>query len=120
MHPSGLTYEIDTSVEPNISVDTEGLFVSVDGEYRVKNVKVDGKPLDLKQKYRVAGADFILKYKGDGFAMFSEEDVILDQIKLDNQTTIDYLKNTLNGVIPEEYDDPYGQGRIIITGETED
>ena len=120
MHPSGLTYEIDTSVEPNISVDTEGLFVSVDGEYRVKNVKVDGKPLDLKQKYRVAGADFILKYKGDGFAMFSEEDVVLDQIKLDNQTTIDYLKNTLNGVVPEEYDDPYGQGRIIITGETED
>ena len=120
MHPSGLTYEIDASVEPNISVDTEGLFVSVDGEYRVKNVKVDGKPLDLKQKYRVAGADFILKYKGDGFTMFSEEDVVLDQIKLDNQTTIDYLKNTLNGVIPEEYDDPYGQGRIIITGETED
>lgn len=120
MHPSGLTYEIDASVEPNISVDTEGLFVSVDGEYRVKNVKVDGKPLDLKQKYRVAGADFILKYKGDGFAMFSEEDVVLDQIKLDNQTTIDYLKNTLNGVVPEEYDDPYGQGRIIITGETED
>ena len=120
MHPSGLTYEIDASVEPNISVDTEGLFVSVDGEYRVKNVKVDGKPLDLKQKYRVAGADFILKYKGDGFTMFSEEDVVLDQIKLDNQTTIDYLKNTLNGVVPEEYDDPYGQGRIIITGETED
>ena len=120
MHPSGLTYEIDASVEPNISVDTEGLFVSVDGEYRVKNVKVDGKPLDLKQKYRVAGADFILKYKGDGFAMFSEEDVVLDQIKLDNQTTIDYLKNTLNGVVPKEYDDPYGQGRIIITGETED
>ena len=120
MHPSGLTYEIDASVEPNISIDTEGLFVSVDGEYRVKNVKVDGKPLDLKQKYRVAGADFILKYKGDGFAMFSEEDVVLDQIKLDNQTTIDYLKNTLNGVVPEEYDDPYGQGRITITGETED
>ena len=120
MHPSGLTYEIDASVEPNISVDTEGLFVSVDGEYRVKNVKVDGKPLDLKQKYRVAGADFILKYQGDGFTMFSEEDVVLDQIKLDNQTTIDYLKNTLNGVVPEEYDDPYGQGRIIITGETED
>ena len=117
MHPSGMTYQIDVGVKSNVSVDTNGMFQSVDGEYRVKNVMVDGEPLDLKRTYTVAGSDYFLKYQGDGYMMFSPDQVVLDQVKLDNQTLIDYLKEELNGVIPEDYADPYGQGRMEIIGE---
>ena len=116
MHVSGMSYQIDPDVKSSVSVNVEGQFVSVDGPYRVTNVMVGDKPLDVKQKYRIAGVEFFLRNKGDGFTMFSEDDIVLDQIKMDNQTIIDYLKETLNGVVPEDYADPYGQGRITIVG----
>ncbi len=116
MQVAGLTYEIHAEIPSSCSVDTQGMFASVDGEYRVKNVTVEGEPLDLKKKYTVAGNDFIMKKKGNGYTMFGEEDVVLDQIKMDNKALMDYLQNELNGAVPDEYKNPYGQGRIIITG----
>jgi hypothetical protein len=38
-------------------------------------------------------------------------------VKLDNQVLIDYITETLGGVVGEEYADPYGQGRIVIVEE---
>ena len=113
---SGLTYEIHADRTPLISVDDNSMFVSVDGAYRVSNVTVNGEPLDLEKTYRVAGIDFILKDGGSGFRMFRKEDVVLDEIKLDNQVLIDYISKQPNGTIGEEYADPYGQGRIQILG----
>ena len=53
--------------------------------------------------------------KGDGFSMFEGAKVLQDRVKLDNQVLIDYITQTLGGVIGAEYEDPYGQGRIVIT-----
>ena len=36
---------------------------------------------------------------------------------IDNQALINYITQTLNGVVGAEYDDPYGQGRIIAVAE---
>jgi hypothetical protein len=36
---------------------------------------------------------------------------------LDNQVLIDYITGTLGGSVGEEYDNPYGQGRITIVKE---
>ncbi len=38
---------------------------------------------------------------------------VFDSIMLDNQVLINYITDTLGGVVGEEYADPYGQGRIV-------
>ena len=116
LHPSGLTYEIHADIPSSISITSDGLFASVDGEYRVKNVMVGDEPLDLSKTYTVAGLDFFMKYHGSGFGMMGPDEVILDEVKMDNQVFMDYITGKLNGVVGEEYANPYGQGRIKITG----
>ena len=47
-------------------------------------------------------------------SLFAGAKILQNSVKLDNQVLIDYVANTLGGVIGEEYADPYGQGRITI------
>ena len=116
LHVSGLTYEIHADIPSSCTVTTDGMFASVDGEYRVKNVMVGEEPLDLNKTYTVSGMDFFMKYHGSGFGMMGEEEVILDEVKMDNQVVMDYITGELNGVVGDEYADPHGQGRIRIFG----
>ena len=46
---SGLTYTIDTSVKTSVKLDDKGNFISVDGPYRVKDIMVNGGPIDLNR-----------------------------------------------------------------------
>lgn len=116
LHPSGMTFEIHADIPSSCTVGTDGMFGGVSGEYRVKNVMVGGEPLDLKRTYTVAGSNYILKNKGDGFGMFGPENLIADEVMVDNQALINFLQGELNGTVGEEYADPYGSGRIIISG----
>ena len=45
--------------------------------------------------------------------MFKGCKVLQESVKLDNQVLIDYITQTLGGVVGEGYDKPYGQGRIV-------
>ena len=110
---SGLTYEIHTYIESSCTADENGLFTGVDGEYRVKNVKVAGEDLDLTKTYTVASHNYMLKDGGDGFTMFQGCNLLQDEVKLDNQVLIDYITGTLEGVVGEAYANPYGEGRIV-------
>ena len=112
---SGLSYEIDASVESSCRKDEDGMFAGIEGERRVRNVLVNGEPIDPEGSYALAGVDYWLLNKGDGFSMFEGAKVLQDRVKLDNQVLIDYITQTLGGVIGREYEDPYGQGRIVIT-----
>ena len=112
---SGLSYEIDASVESGCRKDEDGMFTGIEGERRVRNVLVNGEPIDPEGSYALAGVDYWLLNKGDGFSMFEGAKVLQDRVKLDNQVLIDYITQTLGGVIGAEYEDPYGQGRIVIT-----
>ena len=38
MQVSGMTYTVDTSIPSSVKKDEKGMVVSIDGEYRVKNV----------------------------------------------------------------------------------
>lgn len=114
---SGLTYEIHTYIESSCTADENGLFTGVAGEYRVKNVKVGGEDLDVNKTYTLACHDYLLKNAGDGFTMFQQDTLLQDSVKLDNQVLIDYITGTLNGVVGEEYANPYGQGRIVAVSE---
>ncbi|MBR4394245.1 MAG: bifunctional metallophosphatase/5'-nucleotidase [Oscillospiraceae bacterium] len=117
MQVSGLSYEIDTAVESTCRKDEDGMFTGVEGERRVRNVLVAGEPIDPEKTYSLAGVDYWFLNRGDGFTMFEGAKVLQDRVKLDNQVLIDYITETLGGVIGEEYEDPYGQGRIVIMEE---
>jgi 2',3'-cyclic-nucleotide 2'-phosphodiesterase (5'-nucleotidase family) len=110
---SGLTYEIHTYVPSSVTLDENGLFVSVDGEYRVKNVMIGGEPLDPAKTYTLACHDYLLKNAGDGYTMFQDNNFLLDSIMIDNQVLINYIVDGLNGVVGADYAEPHGQGRII-------
>ena len=117
---SGMTYEIDMSVASGCKADENGMCAGIDGERRVKNVMVGDEALDPDKIYTLAGIEYTLLNNGDGFTAFDGAELVEDQIMLDNQLLIDYILDTLNGEIGEEYADPYGQGRIkIINDEKE-
>ena len=114
---SGLTYEIHTYIKSSAIGDEKGNFVGVNGEYRVKNVMIGDEPLDVNKTYTVASDSFLLKSGGDGTNCFIHDPVLLDEIKLDFQTVIDYITDTLGGSVGEEYADIWGEGRIVIVPE---
>lgn len=116
---SGMTYEIHTYIDSTCTSDDNSMFTGVAGEYRVKNVKINGEDLDLKKTYTLASTDYILLNNGDGYTMFKDCKVLQNAVKLDNQVLIDYLTGTLGGVVPEKYSDPYGEGRIVAVDKAE-
>ena len=116
-HTSGLTYEIHTYIESTAKQDENGMFAGVEGEYRVKNVKIGGEDLVLDKTYTVASHNYMLKNGGDGFNMFMGCKLLQDEVMIDNQVLINYITGTLGGVVGEEYAQPYGQGRIIAVSE---
>ena len=110
---SGLTYEIHTYLPSTVKLDENNMFVSVDGDYRVKNVMVGGEPLDLTKTYTLACHNYLLKSAGDGYTMFQDNKFLLDSIMIDNQVLINYIVDGLQGVVGADYADPHGQGRIV-------
>ncbi len=111
---SGLSYEVDITIDNPCQEDAEGIMTGISGERRVKNVKVGGEPLDLKRKYKTASISYVLQEHGDGQVVFDGANVLVDRAGVDNQFLIDYIVDKLGGSIGEEYGDPYGQGRITI------
>ena len=110
---SGMTYEIHTYIKSSCTMDDKGVFTGVSGEYRVKNVKIGDEALDLTKTYTLAGHDHTLLNGGGGMSMFNGCKVVKKNVKLDNQVLIDYIVDTLGGVVGEAYANPYGQGRIV-------
>ncbi|MBP3886570.1 MAG: bifunctional metallophosphatase/5'-nucleotidase, partial [Cellulosilyticum sp.] len=120
---SGLEYIIDPAINSSVVVDENGLFVKVDGERRVKEVKVLNKEtgkyeaIDLNKTYTLAAHNYMIKSMGDGFSMFADNALIQDSVMLDNQVLITYIKDNLKGVIGEDYASP--EGRITVLGANE-
>ncbi len=111
---SGMTYEIDWSVPSSVILDSQNSFIAVRGDYRVKNVKVNGEPLVLDKKYTVASHDYMLKSYGDGMTMFKNIKILKDNFMVDSDLLIKYITESLQGIIPEKYADVAGEGRIKI------
>ena len=110
---SWLTYTIDTSVKSSVRLDDKGNFISVDGPYRVKDIMVNGGPIDLNRTYTVASHNYMLKSGGDGMTMFSGCNVIKDDVMVDVDVLSSYIRS-LGGAVTADYADPLGQGRIQI------
>ena len=118
---SGLTFEVDPTIESPCVQDENGLFDHVDDtkERRVRNVLVHGEPLDPEKIYTLASTDYQLLNKGDGYTMYEGAKVLQESVKLDNQVLIDYITKTLGGVVADGYTEPYGTGRIVSVAPAE-
>ena len=120
---SGISYEINLGVNPDISTDDKGNLISIGNNRRVSNVKINGNDIDPSKTYKVAGSCYVLTDKGEGLTTFSRGDTKVipqDNSMKDYEALIEYVKGNefsgglqgLNGVIPASL---YGniQGRII-------
>ena len=107
---SGITYRINEEIESSVKMDENKQFISVDGEYRVSDVKVDGKDLDPEAIYTLAITQYLFT-GGDGYTVFEGANIYSTTALADNEVVMKYIKENLNGVIPENYAEP--QGRVV-------
>lgn len=116
---SGLRYTIDTSVKSSVKTDEKKMFVSVDGERRVKNVQVlkGNKYVDIDPKatYTLASHNYMLEDCGDGINMFKDNTFTRQNVMPDNQVLITYIKDYLKGSVPAYYANPSGRITVIPT-----
>ena len=54
IHASGIEYTTDESIPSSVKLDEADVFLGVDGEYRVKNVLINGEALDTSKTYTLA------------------------------------------------------------------
>ena len=99
---SGLTFDIQETVIPSVTVDGLGSFVSVDDDYRVTNVMINGKELDLMGTYTVAGTNDLLNGK-TGYTMLTNGPLTKVNVAVDNQALITYILNNLKGSVGGAY-----------------
>ena len=111
---SGMTYTIDATIPSTVEMDAQGRFVGVKGEYRVRDVMIGGKPIDLAKTYTVGGTTYVLKDGGNGMVMFKGAKLIDDGSLTDVDMIMEFVQNHKNAKIGEEYADWKGQGRITI------
>ena len=117
LQTSGITYEIHTYIDSTCTKDEKGMFTGITGERRVKNVKINGNPIDPEAHYKVAGTDYYLLMNGDGHTAFNGAERLDAAGTMDTQVLSDYITEKLGGVIGKEYSDLTGQDRIVIVEE---
>ncbi len=99
---SGITYDISETTKSSVSVDTFGNFVTVNDEYRVTNVKVNGADLSLFKTYKVVTTNDILSGKS-GFTMFGKATKVRENATLVSSALVDYLTYAFKGNVPSYY-----------------
>ena len=99
LHVSGLKYEINAAIPDTTQSDDNGIWTGgPTGEYRVSNVQVknretgDYEPLELDKHYAVGGINYTLRNYGDGFAMFTGENIV-DGVAVDYMALDEYVKS---------------------------
>ena len=99
---SGVTFDIQETIIPSVTVDGLGNFVSVDDDYRVTNVMVNGKELDLMGTYTVAGTNDLLNGK-TGYTMLTNGPLTKVNVSVDNQALTTFIINNLKGTVGGAY-----------------
>ena len=112
-HVSGLTYTIDARVPSLVECNAQGGFVRIAGAYRVKDVMVNGVPLDPTEDYTVIGTSYIMRNGGNGMTMFEDSPILLDSALSEVESIAAYIEEQ-GGIISTGYENPTGAGRITI------
>ena len=116
IHGSGIEYTVDLSIPSSAKEDANGIFIKIDGPYRVKDVRINGEPLNLEQEYTVAMVNY-LQEGGDGFSMMKDAEILRYTQKVESDIIAEYIEQNLGGVVPEKYN--VVENRIKQIGFTE-
>lgn len=116
VQPSGLSYEINLSGGASpVVTDDKGAFKSFDPskKRRVRNVRVNGKAIDPKATYTVAGSLYVLKDCVEADAFFKNAPLTKSDLK-DADILVAYLTDGLKDrtITSAQYGRP--AGRILI------
>ena len=111
---SGITFDVDMSKDAKVQLDDNKMFKGFGSdERRVSNIMINGKPIDMSAKYKTASIEYILLNQGNGYTMFTGEEVEMKEHLEDLDALASYLES-MGGTMSEEYSDKSGQGRINI------
>ena len=108
---SGISFRVNAGIPSSVRKDEKNQFLSVDGEYRVSDVRIGGEPLSPDAEYTMTLSTFVFS-GGDGYTMFRDAEMLSSTMLPDNGIVIRYIVDDLNGVIPDRYREP--EGRIVI------
>ncbi len=107
LHVSGLKFTVDTSVTSTVTVDDNGMFMSVGENSRVSGIMVETAegyvPLDMDKTYTVASFNYTLQQSGDGYSMFTDNEYAISLGKFDYETLIAYIQSFEDSKIPQKY-----------------
>ena len=105
---SGLSFDIQETVKSSVTVDSKGNFTGVQKEYRVTNVMIGSKELDLMGDYTVAATEDFLT-GATGYTMFEDVSKKVTGITTDNQALYQYITKELKGKISAAYENKAGR-----------
>ena len=114
---SEFSFDFDPDIESTVEVDKDGVFIKVGGKRRVSNVKLNGEAINPENTYNVTLLEFIAS-GGDGYSMISKVEVDKEALLTDTDAVTKYIKDNLEGKIPDKYKDV--QGRINISTKKEE
>lgn len=99
---SGLTFDIQETVKSTVMLNAKGEFTGVSSDYRVTNVMINGKELELMDSYTLAATDKF--FAGEtGYTMFADGKQKSGTAITDNQALYDYVNGELGGNIGDKY-----------------
>ncbi len=111
----GVTYTVRTDIPSPVVMSDDSSYVErYDGERRVKDACIDGKPIDPNATYDLVTIDYVLIGGGDAMPIPDNANDV-ELLGLETDALIEYVQVNLKGVIGEDYANANGAGRIKIT-----
>ena len=110
LHVAGMTYTIDATIPSPVIVDENNMFMGISGDRRVKDVKVNGEPIDPAKKYKVASASYVIYQEGDGH-IFKGAKIIEPDYLTTDAVFANYLREF--DYLPERYRNAEGRIKIV-------
>ncbi len=92
---SGLTFDVNTSINSPVVLKNDNTFNKIEGDRRVSNVKVleNGTyvDIDVNKTYTLAGSNYVILEGGDGNTILSGVERANSFDQVDYQVFVDYL-----------------------------
>lgn len=116
-HVSGITYELHRYIDSSVVIDELDNFISLDenAPRRVRNVKINGTPIDLDAEYTLAGSCYMLQLSG--YTMFKDAEVLVspEELPTDTEVLVQYVTDHLDGkILDTSYGNIRGDGRVTV------
>lgn len=114
---AGLAFELHSYIASPVVKSESGEYLFADGERRVKNVTINGEPLEADKLYTIAGTNDVLTSYEEGYAMFEGCEIVNQELCHAATVMERYLGHSAFEAVALLYQDAQGDGRIKIVQE---